>query len=111
MKIRLSDLRRIIGETVAETMVSKDSPLTVWPKVGPSGDLMWIVKDSVQTAVIDTSSGEVHGNFTGGSDVFAAVVGALQEWYAVDRESYDGENIEKVKAELNSYIDREGMIR
>jgi len=35
----------------------------------------------------------------------------LQEWYAVDRESYDGENIEKVKAELNSYIDREGMIR
>jgi len=86
------EIARLIHEAMI-AVASKDSPITVWPKVGPSGDLMWIVKD--------TTTGDIHGNNIEGNEAFNAVVGALKEWYAVDREAYGHENIKKIK----SYID------
>lgn len=101
MKIRLGELRSLIQEAMV-TVASKDNPIEVWPKVGPSGGLMWIVKDGLRTAVLNTETGEVHGSWTPeNSEAFDAVVGALAEWYSVDRESYDGENIKKVADEVN----------
>ena len=97
------EVARLIHEAMI-AVASKDNPITVWPKIGPSGGLMWIVKDSIRTAVIDTATGEIHGNSSLENDeAFNAVVSALKEWYEVDRESYDGENIEKVKAEVDIY--------
>lgn len=93
-------IARLIHEAMI-AVASKDSPITVWPKVGPSGDLMWIVKDSLSTVVIDATTGDIHGNNIEGNEAFNAVVGALKEWYAVDREAYGHENIRKIK----SYID------
>ena len=49
------EIARLIHEAMI-AVASKDSPITVWPKVGPSGDLMWIVKDSLSTVVIDTTT-------------------------------------------------------
>ena len=61
---------------------------------------MWIIKDGLQTAVINTTTGEIHGSFAAdGSEAFKVIVGALGEWYKVDREEYAGENITKVKDE------------
>ena len=93
------NVQRLIHEAMI-AVASKDNPITVWPKVGPSGDLMWIIKDGVHTAVLNTVTGEVHGSWIPeNNEAFDAVVGALREWYSVDRESYGGENIEKVKDE------------
>jgi len=95
-----TNVARLIHEAMI-AVASKDNPITVWPKVGPSGGLMWIVKDALRTAVVDTETGVVHGNWAVESnEAFEAVVGALQEWYATDRESYGGENTAKVKEEL-----------
>ena len=102
MKIQLKELRRIIRESMV-AIASKENPIMVWPKTGPSGDLMWIVKDGVRTAVINTATGEVHGNWLPeNNEAFDAVVGALGEWYTLDRKSYDNENIDKIKKELES---------
>lgn len=97
-----------VAKLIHEAMIavaSKDNPIMVWPKVGPSGGLMWIVKDSLRTVVIDAETGETHGNLNLENDeAFNAVVGALGEWYKVDRESYGGENIEKVKTNADIYL-------
>jgi len=99
-----AEVTRLIHEAMI-AVASKDNPIMVWPKVGPSGGLMWIVKDSIRTVVIDTETGELHGDSTTveNNEAFDAIVGALREWYSVDRESYGGENIEKVKAEVDIY--------
>lgn len=100
-----TNVARLIHEAMI-AVASKDNPITVWPKVGPSGRLMWIVKDSIRTVVIDTETGIIHGNADAAenSEAFDAIVGALREWYATDRESYGGENIVKIKDEVDNYL-------
>jgi hypothetical protein len=99
------NIPRLIHEAML-AVASKDNPITVWPKVGPSGRLMWIVKDSIRTVVIDTETGMIHGNANTieNSEAFDAIVGALREWYVMDRESYGGENIIKIKDEVDNYL-------
>lgn len=98
--MKLTEASKLVHEAMI-AVASKDNPITVWPKVGPSGGLMWIIKDGVRTAVLNTETGEVHGNWIPeNNEAFDAVVGALGEWYAVDRESYGGENITKVSNEV-----------
>lgn len=93
--------QRLVHEAMV-AYASKENPITVWPKTGPSGDLMWIIKDGVRTAVLNTSTGEIHGNWLPeNNESFDAVVGALSEWYSTDRESYGSENIAKIKAEID----------
>jgi hypothetical protein len=102
--MKKSRVARLIHEAMI-SVASKDNPISVWPKVGASGGLMWIVKDALKTAVIDTETGIINGNqVVESSEAFDAVVNALQEWYNVDRESYGGENIVKVKKELKDLI-------
>ena len=101
MNIQLGVLRKLIHELMYDTP-SKKNPIMVWPKVGPSGKLMWIVKDQLRTAVINTETGEVHGNMSpGNNESFDVIVGALREWYVVDKKEYNGENIVKVKDEIS----------
>jgi hypothetical protein len=48
----------------------------------------------------------IHGNANTieNSEAFDAIVGALREWYVMDRESYGGENIIKIKDEVDNYL-------
>lgn len=90
------------GHEVMNMVISKDNPIIVWPKVSSLGELMWIVKNDIHTAVLNADTGEIHGNWVPQhNEIFDAIIGALDEWYSTDRKSYDGMNILKVKQEAN----------
>lgn len=77
--------------------------LFIIPKIDDFGHLIWVVKVPGMFAVIDSETGEIGGTYKKGvSHAFDAVVGALSEWYLVDKHDYSGENILKVKSELYS---------
>jgi hypothetical protein len=71
--------------------------------MGPDGNLRWHVRSTDEVATIDADTGYTHRAISSEgipSEVFQAVVGALSEWYKVDRRDFDGLNIAKVKREL-----------
>jgi len=77
--------------------------MSVIAKLNGEGQLIWIIKSNDYLVIYNCESGKISGNWKEG--VFApidAVIGALIEWYEIDKVSYGGENIKKVKDSLHS---------
>lgn len=77
--------------------------LLITPSLGPDGLLRWHVRSDAEVATVEADTGRIYRAIQADgipSEVFEAVVGALSEWYKVDRSDFDGLNIAKVKTEL-----------
>jgi len=72
--------------------------MNVTPKLNKDGQLIWIIQSNEYMVIYNCESGKISGNWKEGT--FApidAIIGALTEWYEIDKVSYGGENIKKVK--------------
>jgi hypothetical protein len=74
----------------------------VTPMVTADGRLCWCVRGGGAVAMVDADTGEVAQRGEAG-EAFTALVGALREWYKLDRADYYGLNAMKVRAELTPF--------
>lgn len=74
-------------------------PISIVPKEGPAGTVMWSIFRGPSVAEINADTGVVVTT-TGGDAVFQAVVAAIEEWCSRDVSDYGGRNAEKIAARL-----------
>lgn len=74
-------------------------PISIIPKEGPAGTVMWSIFRGSSVAEINADTGIIVST-TGGDAVFQAVVAAIEEWCSRDVSDYGGRNAEKIAARL-----------